>query len=105
MLYFLLGLSSLIGFPFLTGFYSKDVILERAYSAYSITGSFAHLLGTIAAFFTAFYSIRLLYRTFLNKPIGYRSIIEGAHESPLNITLPLARLAVGSIFIGYLSRD
>jgi len=43
-----------MGFPFLTGFYSKDVILEIAYAHYTLHGHFAHWLGTLAAFFTAF---------------------------------------------------
>ncbi len=100
-----IGSLSLMGFPFRTGFYSKDVILEMAYSHYSVVGHFAHTLGTIAAFFTAFYSMRLLYLVFLAEPMGYRVVIEGAHESPLNMTRPLAILSVGSIFIGFLSRD
>jgi len=100
-----IGSLSLIGFPFLTGFYSKDVILEMSYSSYTVVGHFAHALGTVAAFFTAFYSMRLLYLTFLSEPIGYKSVMEGVHESPLNMTTPLGLLAVGSIFIGYISRD
>lgn len=100
-----IGSLALIGFPFLTGFYSKDVVLEIAYSHYSVAGHFAHVLGTLAAFFTAFYSIRLLYLTFLSEPMGNRVVMEGAHESPLNITIPLGILSVGSIFIGYVSRD
>ena len=56
-----IGSLSLMGFPFLTGFYSKDVILEIAYAHYTLHGHFAHWLGTLAAFFTAFYSMRLLY--------------------------------------------
>ena len=62
----LIGSLALMGFPFLTGFYSKDVILELAYANYTINGHFAYWLGTIAAFFTAFYSMRLIYLTFLN---------------------------------------
>jgi len=76
-----------------------------AWSSYSAAGHFAHALGTLAAFFTAFYSMRLLYLTFLAEPAGHRKVIEGAHESPRNMTLPLAILSVGSIFIGYVSRD
>jgi proton-translocating NADH-quinone oxidoreductase chain L len=100
-----IGSFSLMGFPFLTGFYSKDVILEMSWSSYSAAGHFAHALGTLAAFFTAFYSMRLLYRTFRAEPAGYRQVIAGAHESPLNMTIPLGILSVGSIFIGYVSRD
>ena len=64
---FFIGSIALMGFPFLTGFYSKDVILEIAYAKYTLSGHFAHWLGTLAAFFTAFYSMRLLYLTFLKQ--------------------------------------
>ena len=56
-----IGSLSLMGFPFLTGFYSKDAILELAYAKYTISGHFAHWFGCISAFFTAFYSFRLVY--------------------------------------------
>jgi NADH-ubiquinone oxidoreductase chain 5 len=100
-----IGSIALIGFPFLTGFYSKDVILEIAYAKYTLSSHFAHWLGTLAAFFTAFYSIRLLYLTFLTEPNSYRRILENAHDAPLPIALPLFILAIGSIFIGYVSKD
>jgi NADH-ubiquinone oxidoreductase chain 5 len=61
----LIGSLALIGFPFLSGFYSKDLILESAYSQYKIQSIFSYNLGTLSAFFTAFYSGRLLYLTFL----------------------------------------
>ena len=65
-----IGSLALIGFPFLTGFYSKDVILEVAYGKYSVSGHFSYILGSIGAFCTAFYSTRLVYLTFLSKPNG-----------------------------------
>nr|YP_004222736.1 NADH dehydrogenase subunit 5 [Glaucocystis nostochinearum]ADW83108.1 NADH dehydrogenase subunit 5 [Glaucocystis nostochinearum] len=101
----LIGSLSLMGFPFLTGFYSKDIILELAYSTYSIDSTFAYWLGTISAFFTAFYSFRLIYLVFLNKPNGYKNAYQNADDSHFWIALPLSLLAFGSIFIGYLSKD
>ena len=101
----LIGSLSLMGFPFLTGFYSKDVILEVAYGKYSTPGHFAYLLGTLAAFLTAFYSMRLLYLTFLSKPNGYRVLILNAHEAPWRMALPLFILVIPSMFIGYLTKD
>lgn len=100
-----IGSIALMGFPFLTGFYSKDVILEIAYAKYTLSGHFAHWLGTLAAFFTAFYSMRLLYLTFLAETNAHRKIIEGAHDAPLAMALPLFILSIGSIFIGYCTKD
>jgi NADH-ubiquinone oxidoreductase chain 5 len=106
----LIGSLSLMGFPFLTGFYSKDAILELAYSSYTCQASFAHWLGTISAFFTAFYSFRLIYLTFLtdtNAPLSSYSVAcsQQGGESPANMSVPLVILAFGSIFVGYLFKD
>jgi NADH-ubiquinone oxidoreductase chain 5 len=100
-----IGSLALMGFPFLTGFYSKDLILELAYGSFTVEGRFVHILGTLAAFFTAYYSTRLLSLTFLRNPNGNRYYYEHAHESPLPMTIPLFLLSFGSMFIGYLSRD
>lgn len=101
----LIGSLSLMGFPFLTGFYSKDVILEVAYAKYSMDATFAHWLGTISAFFTSFYSFRLLFLTFLNNSNAYKSFINNSHEATIFMLIPLILLAFGSIFIGYITRD
>jgi NADH-ubiquinone oxidoreductase chain 5 len=100
-----IGSLALIGFPFLTGFYSKDLILEVAFGRYSIIGYFSYCLGSIGAFFTAFYSTRLAYLTFLSKPNGYRKVISYAYDSGINICVALALLSIPSIFIGYYSKD
>jgi NADH-ubiquinone oxidoreductase chain 5 len=101
----LIGSLALIGFPYLTGFYSKDIILEAAYGKYDMYGDFAYILGCAAAFCTAFYSMRLLYLTFLAEPMGSKPVILGAHEPSINMSLTLGLLAIPSIFIGYLSKD
>nr|YP_010165719.1 NADH dehydrogenase subunit 5 [Imasa heleensis]QRR29732.1 NADH dehydrogenase subunit 5 [Imasa heleensis] len=101
----LIGSLSLMGVPFLTGFYSKDVILELAYSSYHIHGNFAHWLGTISAFFTSFYSFRLIYLTFYGTNNSYRSIVEHAHDAPVIMIIPLSILCIGSIFVGYFTKD
>jgi NADH-ubiquinone oxidoreductase chain 5 len=56
-----IGIFSLIGFPFLTGYYSKDIILEFAFSLYTIKSVYFFVLGCCAAFITSLYSIRLLF--------------------------------------------
>jgi NADH-ubiquinone oxidoreductase chain 5 len=102
---FVIGSLSLMGFPFLTGFYSKDAILEVSFASYSDIGHFCYWLGTIAACCTAFYSTRLIYLVFLNKTNAFKNIIRNAHDAPFKMAFPLAILAIGSIFIGFISRD
>lgn len=101
----LIGSLALIGFPFLSGFYSKDLILEVAYSKYSILGYFSYTLGTLGAFFTAFYSTRLVYLTFLSKPMGHKQTTCFASESNTPIVFSLVLLAIPSMFAGYYLKD
>lgn len=76
----LIGSLALIGFPFLAGFYSKDVILELSIAKYTTAGHFSFVLGTLAAFCTAFYSTRVLFLVFLANPNGNKKTIQNAHE-------------------------
>ena len=101
----LIGSLSLMGFPFLTGFYSKDAILEWSFAKYTIESNFAHWLGTLAALFTAFYSFRLLYLTFISNSNASQSVFKNSHESGFKMSFPLFILAIASIFIGYLFKD
>lgn len=103
--FFLIGSLSLAGFPFLTGFYSKDFILETAFSTYNVMSHFSFWFGTLSAFLTAFYSIRLLYLTFLIKSNFNKYTLFLIHEPSLRMLLPLSCLAFGSIFLGYISKD
>ena len=100
-----IGSLALMGMPFLTGFYSKDVILEVGYATYSNASHFAYWLGSFAAFCTAFYSIRLLALCFLSEPNGSRSLILSASEGGWPMGVVLGILAIPSIFIGYFGRD
>src|SRR6056300_1849860 len=77
-----IGSLALIGFPFLTGFYSKDVILEVAYAKYTIGGNFAYWLGVISALFTSYYSFRLLFLTFLGPINAFKSNLKHVHDAP-----------------------
>lgn len=99
------GSLSLTGFPFLTGFYSKDTILELAFANCTITGNFAYWLGTICVLFTSYYSFRLLFLTFLSPTNLYRSTLKNTHDAPFVMALPLILLAFGSVFVGYLGKD
>ena len=100
-----IGTLALTGFPFLSGFYSKDAIIEFAYLSGSSTGYFAAGIGIFTAFLTSIYSWRLLFKTFHgnynNKSIDRSSM----HESPLIMTIPLIILAIGAIFSGILFKD
>jgi NADH-ubiquinone oxidoreductase chain 5 len=100
-----IGSLALIGFPFLAGFYSKDLILELAYGRFSSFGHFSYYLGTFGAFLTAFYSTRLVCLTFLVKPNGYKSVIGFAHETFSYIFIALCLLAIPSIFVGFYTKD
>jgi proton-translocating NADH-quinone oxidoreductase chain L len=101
----LIGSFSLAGFPFLTGFYSKDVILELAYAKYTISGNFAYWLGSICVLFTSYYSFRLLFLTFISPTAAYKTSIAHAHDAPPIMAIPLILLAFGSLFVGYLAKD
>ena len=98
-----IGSLSLMGFPYLTGFYSKDLILELAYDQYYL--AFAHWLVIFSALLTAFYSIRLIYLTFIADTSSKKEVFMQAHEGSWNLTLPLILLALGSIFVGYLTKE
>lgn len=100
-----IGSLALAGFPFLAGFYSKDLILEVAFAKFSLDGLFVYWLGTLSAFFTAFYSTRLLYLTFFSKTNSSKSVMNNAHDAPIEFYIPLTLLAVASIFIGFLLKD
>ena len=101
----LTGSLALAGFPFLTGFYSKDLILESAFGSFTTVGHYSYYLGLFSAFLTAFYSTRLLFLTFLSKPNGFRVIYEKSTDSSYFICIVLNILVIPSIFIGFYSKD
>jgi NADH-ubiquinone oxidoreductase chain 5 len=102
---FLIGSLALAGFPFLSGFYSKDFILEFSFSNYNFFGFFSYWLGVFSGFCTAFYSFRLIFFTFYSKTNNYKAILEGVHESSSYMLFSLCILCLGSIFIGYITKD
>jgi len=101
----LVGSLSLTGFPFLTGFYSKEVVLEIAFSKFSINSFFVYWLGVFAAFITSFYSIRLVYLVFFATPNSYVRAVSSSHESRSFIFYVLSFLGFLSIFIGFIFKD
>jgi NADH-ubiquinone oxidoreductase chain 5 len=97
---------SLAAFPFMTGFYSKDFILESAYGQFSLSGITVYIIATIGAIFTTLYSVKVLYLTFLTRPNGSRKYWATlAHEGNIYMTLPLVVLAIFSIFFGFITKD
>jgi NADH-ubiquinone oxidoreductase chain 5 len=96
---------SLVAFPFMTGFYSKDLILESAYGQFFFSGTVVYFIATIGAMFTTLYSVKVLYLTFLTNPNGPLVNYKLAHEGDIFMSLPLMVLAVFSIFFGYITKD
>jgi NADH-ubiquinone oxidoreductase chain 5 len=96
---------SLVAFPFMTGFYSKDFILESSYGQFYFSGTVVYFIATIGAMFTTLYSVKVLYLTFLANPAGAIVSYKKAHENDIFMSLPLIILAVFSIFFGYISKD
>jgi len=99
---------SLVAFPFMTGFYSKDFIIESAFGKYYISSITVYYIAIIGAMFTTLYSVKVLYLTFLTNPNGpivnYKQKY-AAHESDIFMSLPLIILAVFSIIFGYITKD
>jgi NADH-ubiquinone oxidoreductase chain 5 len=96
---------SLVAFPFMTGFYSKDFILESAYGQFYFSGTVVYFIATMGAMFTTLYSVKVLYLTFLTSPNGPVVNYNNAHEGDLYLSVPLIILAVFSIFFGYITKD
>ena len=129
----LLGSLALIGFPFLSGFYSKDSIIEAVHASHLAGSSYAYFAVVAGVFITAFYSFRMYFLVFHGKERydqnpdahhhddhahddhahdahGHDSHghddhghHDGPHESPWVVTLPLVLLAIPSVIIGYIA--
>jgi NADH-ubiquinone oxidoreductase chain 5 len=96
---------SLIALPFMSGFYSKDFILESAYGQFYFSSIVVYFLAIIGASFTTLYSIKILYLAFITNPNGLLVDYKNTHEGDIYMTLPLIILAIFSIFFGYITKD
>lgn len=96
---------SLVAIPFMSGFYSKDFILESAYGQFYISSTIVYFIATIGAIFTTLYSVKVLYLTFLTNPNGPLNNYKNVDQGNIFINLPLIILAIFSIFFGYLTKD
>ena len=101
----IIGTLALTGFPFLSGFYSKDAIIEFAYLKGNTTGYYAAGIGIITAFLTSIYSWRLMFKTFHGDYNNKDIKIEETHESPLVMLIPLFFLSIGAIFAGFFFKE
>ena len=101
----IIGTLALTGFPFLSGFFSKDAIIETAYSSTSFFAGYAVTIGVLTAFMTSLYSWRLIFMTFHGTYNNKNISLSKVHESPAVMLVPLLFLALGAIFAGYAFKD
>ena len=101
----IIGTLALTGFPFLSGFYSKDAIIEFAYLRGNTTGYYAAGIGIFTAFLTSIYSWRLIFKTFHGEYNNKEIKIDETHESPIVMLIPLILLSIGAIFAGFLFKE
>ena len=96
---------SLVALSFMSGFYSKDLILESAYGQFSFSGMVVYTITIIGAVFTTLYSVKIIYLTFLSTPNGSLGSIKNAVEGDMFMIIPLIVLAIFSIFFGFMAKD
>ncbi len=104
-IFMLIGTLALTGFPFLSGFYSKDAIIEFAYLKNSLLGNYAAVVGIFTAFLTSIYSWRLFFKTFHGEYKNKEISIEKTHESPFIMLIPLFFLSIGAIAAGFVFKE
>ena len=101
----IIGTLALTGFPLLSGYYSKDAIIEFAYLRGNTVGYYGALVGIFTAFLTAIYSWRLIFKTFHGSYGNKKLKIDKMHDSPYTMLIPLIILAAGSIFVGFFFKE
>ncbi len=104
-IFMLIGTLALTGFPLLSGFYSKDAIIEFAFIKNTSLGNYAAFVGIFTAFLTSIYSWRLFFKTFHGKYNNTKISINDTHESPLTMLIPLFFLGLGAILAGFTFKE
>jgi proton-translocating NADH-quinone oxidoreductase chain L len=101
----IIGCLALSGFPFLSGFYSKDVIILSTYGNYAISSHFFFWCNSIMAGLTALYSFKMISNTFFQINQVPKQVLKHISESSISILFPLIVLSIFSLFIGYITED
>jgi len=101
----LIGTLALTGFPFLSGFYSKDAIIEFAYLKDTSLGNYVAVVGICTAFLTSIYSWRLFFKTFHGTYNNKKFPINEIHDSHFVMLFPLILLSFGALFAGFFFKD
>jgi|ERR1700733_149111 len=96
---------SLIAIPFLSGYYSKDLIIESLYSQHTFVGTSVYIISILGAILTTLYSAKIIYLTFISRPNGVYNNYKKVHEGNIFMNVPLIILATFSIFFGYVTKD
>ena len=98
----LIGSLALIGFPFFSGFFSKDMIIEAVHDSDLAAAGFAYVMVLLGVFVTAFYSFRMFFLVFHGEERMDKHTKSHLRESPLTVTFPLVALAIPAFGAGYL---
>jgi NADH-quinone oxidoreductase subunit L len=96
----IIGTLALTGFPFTAGWYSKDAIIESAFTGHNPLAGYGFVLAVSAALMTSFYSWRLIFMTFHGKARAPAEVMRHVHESPQVMLVPLYLLALGALLAG-----
>ena len=97
----LIGAWALIGLPPFSGYFSKDLILETAYSSHTLAGTLVFWLGMAVVAMTAFYTAKVMLMSFHGKFGEDEKVLARIHESPKTMMIPLFLLAIGAVGAGY----
>ena len=101
----IIGSLALVGLPFFSGYYSKDLILEMIFLEEVVVKDFIFLVGIIGVFLTTVYSSRLIIYVFHRENLSDEKVFSHIHESPVIMIVPLVILAVFSAFFGMYFQD
>ena len=98
----LVGLTSLIGLPFTTGYYSKEAIIMMSYNKLNILSHYIFIITLLTAFITIFYSYKFIYNLFINHTRLSIFILKNLHYYSLHLLISLSILSLFTIYIGYI---